>query len=500
MSEEGLFRKKFLALPVLVFGEAGKAKSGAQADNCPFGVSVFGAKCPIMDTPYLLSVLYISWLAVLAYPLLLFWQSETNRNNEQNMDRVISKTERQKVQRKKWLKYGIIAVPVVVAIVLLGFWMKPSVDMKDILIAAADKGNIEVSVNGSGRVVPAVEEVIVTPISSRILEVYKRGGDSVDVGTPILKLDLASTETEYNKMLDQLEMKKYEIEQLKARTHSSLSDMEMRVKVGEMQTRRKQVEMRNEKYLDSIGAGTQDRVREMELSYNVSALEQEQLQKQLANSRTVADAELKVKMLELRIFQKSVAEMKRILDDAQIRSPRKAVLTFINTQVGTQVPAGTQVAIISDLSHFKVECEIADAYSDRVRTGSKVIVRVGKTPLTGIVGSVTPMSKNGVISFMVQLDEDAHSVLRSGLRADVHVLTSEKEDVVRIANGTYYAGAGIYNLFVLDGKNTLVRRVVKLGESNFSHVEVVSGLQPGDKVVVSDMKQYENRSSLSLKQ
>ena len=55
---------------------------------------------------------------------------------------------------------------------------------------------IEVSVSASGKVVPAFEEIINSPINSRIVEVYRKGGDSVEIGTPILKLDLHSTETE----------------------------------------------------------------------------------------------------------------------------------------------------------------------------------------------------------------------------------------------------------------------------------------------------------------
>ena len=51
---------------------------------------------------------------------------------------------------------------------------------------------IEVSVSASGKVVPAFEEIINSPINSRIVEIYKKGGDSVDVGRPILKLDLLS--------------------------------------------------------------------------------------------------------------------------------------------------------------------------------------------------------------------------------------------------------------------------------------------------------------------
>ena len=191
--------------------------------------------------------------------------------------------------------------------------------------------------------------------------------------------------------------------------------------------------------------------------------------------------------------------MKRTLEDAQIRSPRKAILTFINNQVGAQVSQGEQVAIISDLSHFKVEAEIADAYGDRVAAGGRAIVKVGSEKLEGIISSVTPLSKNGVISFSVQLNNDSHKRLRSGLKTDVYVMNAVKEDVMRVANSSYYVGRGEYNLFVLDGDDQLVKRKVQLGDSNFEYVEVISGLQPGDQVVVSDMSEFRNKNKLKLK-
>ena len=77
-------------------------------------------------------------------------------------------------------------------------------------------------------------------------------------------------------------------------------------------------------------------------------------------------AEYQVQELDFSMFQKTLAETKRTLDDAQVRSPWKAILTYINNQIGAQVPEGTQIAVISDLSHFKVEGEIADTYGDRV--------------------------------------------------------------------------------------------------------------------------------------
>ena len=415
------------------------------------------------------------------------------------MDREIPKEVRDKERKKKFIKYGAIGVAAVVCIAVLISFMRTSVNKKDLVFSEVDNGTIEVSVSASGKVVPAFEEIINSPINTRIVEVYRKGGDSVDVGTPILKLDLQSTETEYKKLLDEEQMKRYQLEQLKVNNNTYLSDLSMQVKISAMKLNRMEVELRNERYLDSLGSGTTDKVRQAELNFNTGKLELEQLRQQYANESKVKEADLKVKELEFNIFSKSLAEMKRTLDDAQIRSPRKAILTYINNQVGAQVAEGSQVAIISDLSHFKVEGEIADTYGDRVAAGGRAIVKIGNEKLEGTVSSVTPLSKNGVISFIVQLNEDNNKRLRSGLKTDVYVMNAVKEGVLRLANASYYVGRGEYELFVQDSKDEVVKRKVQLGDSNFEYVEVISGLKPGDKVVVSDMSSYKNKNKLKLK-
>ena len=415
------------------------------------------------------------------------------------MDREIPKEVRKKERNKKIIKWSAIGIIAVVGISVLISLMRTGVQKKDLIFSKVDKGTIEVSVSASGKVVPAFEEIINSPITTRILEVYKKGGDSVEVGTPILKLDLQSTQTDYNKLLDEEQMRRYKLEQLKVNNQTKLNDMAMQIKVSEMKLARMKVELRNERYLDSLGAGTTDKVRQAELSYNTSKLELEQLKQQYINEQQVAAAELKVQELDFNIFRKSLAEKKRTLDDAQIRSPRKAILTYINNQVGAQISEGGQVAIISDLSHFKVEGEIADTYGDRVSAGGKAIVKIGNDKLEGMVSSVTPLSKNGVISFSVQLNEDNNHRLRSGLKTDVYVMNAVKEDVMRIANASYYVGRGEYELFVKTSEDEIMKRKVQLGDSNFEFVEVISGLQPGDEVVVNDMSSYKNKSKLKVK-
>lgn len=414
------------------------------------------------------------------------------------MDREISKEIRQKEQRKRWMKWG--GGVVVAALVVSGIFkfMQSAVRADELTFSTVDTGTIDVSVSASGKVVPAFEEIVNSPIDSKILEVYKKGGDSVSLGTPILRLDLQTAETDYQKQLDEEKMKELQLEQLRIQNRSKLSEMEMQLKVSRMELNRKSVELRNERYLDSLGAGTADKVLQVELDYNVSRLKLEEDEQKYLNEQATAEADFRVKQLELEIFRKELAETRRTLEDAQIRAPRTAILTYVNNDIGARVAKGEQVAIVSDLSHFKVEGEIADTYGDRVAAGSRATLKIGNEKLEGTVSDVTPLSKNGVISFTVQLAEDNHPRLRSGLKTDVYVMTAIKDSVLRIANGNYYLGPGEYELFVKQG-NELEKRKVRLGDSNFELVEVVSGLHPGEEVVISDMNTYKNKNKLKIK-
>ena len=213
------------------------------------------------------------------------------------MDREISKEVRRKEQRKQIIKIGGgVGAAVAVIAVIISF-LQASLNRKDLTISTVDQGVIEVSVSASGKVIPAFEEIINSPINTRIVEIYKKGGDSVDVGTPILKLDLQSAETEYKKKLDEQQMKQLELEKLRVTGHSKLSEMEMNLKVSRMELDRKAVELRNERYLDSLGAGTTDKVRQVELDYNVSQLKLKEDEQKYINEQALAEADLKVKEL-----------------------------------------------------------------------------------------------------------------------------------------------------------------------------------------------------------
>lgn len=413
------------------------------------------------------------------------------------MDREIPLSEQRKERRKQIIRYGAIIVGLAIVVIIVVNFLQGSISSKNVIIGTVDRGTIEVTVNASGKVIPLTEEIIVSPINSRILEVYKEAGDSVNKDEPILKLELASIETDYKQKLDEKEMKKSKLIQSQVSLDNTISDLKMQLQVKDMKLKQLQTELKNERYLDSIGASTSDKVRQAALNYEVAKLELQQLKEQIVNEKKNASAEVKVQQLDLSIFEKSLAESARLLKDARILSPQRATLTYVNNQIGSQVSAGTQIAIVSDLSHFKVLAEIADSYAEKLSSGAKAIIKIGQLQLEGTVVNITPSVKNGVINFTVMLKDSGNSRLRSGLKTDVYVTHGIQDDVLRIPNSTYYIGAGEYELWVVKNGEA-EKKKIKLGESSFEYVEVISGLEKGEQVIISDMNQYKNKQKLKI--
>jgi len=414
------------------------------------------------------------------------------------MDRAIPVSVQRKRRMVRIGKYVLIVAVILGIATWLGILMMTSVDKKSLIVSEVDRGTIDVSITATGKVVPAFEEVIISPISAQILEVYAHSGDTVDVGTPLLRLDLQSAQDNYSKALDEREIRQQQLVQLTTNTETQLSDRRMQIEVEEMKLGQLEAQLRNEQYLDSLGSGTKDRVRQAEITLRTAQMQLRQLKQQYQNEVRVRKADLRMKQLQDGIADKGLSETRRTLDGANIRSPRKATLTYISSEIGSIVGQGSKVAVISDLTHFKVDGEISDTYSDRVVAGGRVLVKIGKERLFGTISTVTPLSNNGVITFTVAMDNPSHPKLRSGLKVEVFVITSIKEDVLRIRNGSYYTGAGDYTLFIHKDANTLVPRSVRLGECNYDYVEVLRGLEEGDSVVVSDMQKFKGKEKIRI--
>ena len=414
------------------------------------------------------------------------------------MDIKISQEVIKQRRKRRIIKISVITGCLIVVFILLISLLKPSIRYDQLNICQVDRGDLNVSIAATGKVVPLYEEVLVSPVSSKIVSVFKKSGEQLKENDSILELDLVAFKTDIEKQLDQLEIKRSQIEQEQLSIASNISNLGMQIKIDEMKLKRMQALLTNEHYLDSIGASTKDKIRQVKLDYEVQTLQLEQMKLNYENTKKIAEAKLKVLKIEYKIAEKNIGLLQKTSQEAQMRAPRDATLTWVNDQIGANVAAGSQLAILSDLNNFKISGEVSDSYANKISVGNAAEVKIGTTILKGIIENVVPSVNDGKISFTVSLEEKDHEQLRPGLSVDIYVVSSIKSDVLRITNQSYYSGPGEYELWVIQDSKA-EKRNVRLGENSFDKVEVIDGLQEGETVIVSNMNQYQDQTTIRVR-
>lgn len=414
------------------------------------------------------------------------------------MDKPIPKRERNMQTLKSIGKIaGVLAVLCLVILIIIEI-SRASISEASLSFATIDRGTIETTISASGNVQSTSELIINSPISSRIVDVYCKNGDSITAGTRLLQLDLKDAESEYQKLLDEKEIKQQQLLQQRLNDETMLANMHTNIEISEMEFKRLQSELLNEQHLDSIGSGTTEKVRQCEMAVTTARLKLAQSRQQLQREKEIRLSNRRVSELQYNIFIEQLEASRKRLADAQMPAPQNGTITFINNSKGAQVAAGSHIATLADLSSFKISAKLGENLADNLATGKDVIVKIGKETLTGKISNVEAKSEGGNIAFDISLDEPSHPKLRYGMRVDVYILHRIREDVLRIKNGNYYKGAGEYAFFVKEGEK-IVRRKVQLGNSNYDYVEVVAGLDEGCQVVLNDMENYNSRKEIKLK-
>lgn len=414
------------------------------------------------------------------------------------MDRALSESTKRKKRKKVFIRITAVFVILVVCILLLRHFIRPKINAGEFYTAKATVGNIQATVSASGTVLPEFEEIISSPVTSKIKGIVKNTGDNISGGDTILFLDKRSASVSLEKMRDELAMKMNNENKLKLQLEKSLIDLKTQYKVKKLQVENMEAEVNAERHLVEIGGGTKEKVEKAELNLQISKLELEQIEQTILNKEKTMEADLYGLNYEISIEKKNVNELQEKLNASTITADKKGVITWINSEIGKSVAEGEELVKIANLESFWVEGVISEMHATKLSSGGLVIVRINDdTEITGEIVSISPSVESNTIRFKVKLDEKNHSLLRPNLKVDLFVVTSFSKNVVLVKNGPFYRGGSKQEVFVENG-DKLIRKIVEFGESNFDFVEIVSGLSDGDEVVVSDMSEFERYEELTL--
>ena len=414
------------------------------------------------------------------------------------MDRELSSSQIRKEKFIKSLKFLAVGFIFIFIILFFRNLLRSSVKGSQILTAVAEIGDIEGALTASGIVVPEFEQVITSPIESKVEQVFYRSGETVHKDSSILKLNKETTQNTMEQLQDELALKINRKKQLKLKIERSLIDLSAQYDINKLQIQFLESKLDVQKHLNKIGVGIQEELNQAILNLEIARRELDQLEKRIDNEKKSLDADLTELELEIRIQEKTIRNLNRKLVLADVKSDRAGVVTWVNDDIGSAVHTGDIIARVADLTSFKVEGKISDIHASKMMIGNPVRVRIGDLNLSGSIAGIQPTIQNGIITFTVRLKDKTNRELRSNLRVDVFVITSYENDVVRVKNGPFINGSGEQAIFVIDGK-TATRRRILVGATNFDWIEIEEGLRFGETVIISDMERYIHRETLTVK-
>lgn len=401
-------------------------------------------------------------------------------------------------RKKKTMIIILISIAILLScfLVMRGY-LKSSVKSSEINTGKAEVGDIENTINATGEILPEFEEVLTSPINASVRNVLMDAGNKVKAGQSILRLDKSAAQTDFDKLKFQIESKENEIRKLRLDLEKSFYDIKSNNKIKQLRISNLVDAVANAKRLFKAGGGTREGIEQAELNLKVAELEKQQLENEIGSKQQTMKIEIREAEIALAIQRNDQLALKRKLNLADVTATRAGVITWVNKNIGATIREGDPLARIADLGSFKIAGSMSENLMEQVSNNMPVIIRINEVLLRGHIVNISPSVNNGMVSFDVQLDERNNKLLRPNMKVDVFLVTATRTHVTRVSNGAAFKGANIQDVFVLkDGK--AVRRTVKTGLSNFDYVEIISGLKPGEVVIISDMNEYKNTKEITV--
>ena len=375
----------------------------------------------------------------------------------------------------------------------------PAVDRATVWSDEVKRGPMLRDVRGLGTLVPEEIRWIPAQTDSRVERWVLRPGATVKPGSVIMELSDPTLQREALDAEFQLKGAEADLANLKVQVDSDLMNQKA-VEAG-VRSDYEQAKIQHEVDAKLVAEGLAADVTE-----RLSRVKEQQLaiRVQLEGERTkvaVDSAKARLAAQQAKIDeQNALFQLKKSQVDAlHVRAGIDGVLQLVPVEVGQHVTPGTNLARVADPKKLKAEIKIAETQAKDVVIGQTASVDTRNGVVTGHVSRVDPSVQNGTVTVDVQFDGLLPDGARPDLSVDGTVELENLKNVLYVGRPVHGASQSTISLFKLtpDGSEAL-RTNVKLGRSSVNTVEILDGLQVGDRVILSDMSQWDNYDRIRL--
>jgi HlyD family secretion protein len=414
-------------------------------------------------------------------------------------DRPVDPEPARRLRRYRWVAIGVGALVLTwVVVALVRNWLdaEASVPLERVRIAEVTRGAFVRDVSAQGTVVAAVSPTLVAAAPGTI-HFLVQAGDGVKKEQVIATLDSPE-------LLNEL-----------AREEATLSALEIAVQRQSIDTRRQL--LANQQAVDLANVAIQAAQREQRRaqdSWDQQIISQRDYEKsrddataaQVNHTHATETAALQKESLNFELRARNlerdrqrllVQDLRRRVADLEIKSPVEGAVGTLLVNERATVARSAPLLTVVDLSAFEVEFQVPESYADDLGLGMNAEVRYGSGKYAAKVSAVSPEVKQNQVTGRLKFSGEAPQGLRQNQRLTTRIVLEARDDALKVQRGPFLdSGAGRIAYVVRDG--IAIRTPIETGASSIAEVEIVKGLAPGDRIVISNLNEFERAERVRL--
>lgn len=400
-------------------------------------------------------------------------------------------------RRIRWLIAGGAAVGFAITLAWLAHaWSNTGhmVSAEVLSITTVKRGHFVRDVSAEGSVVAAVHPTLFA-IAPGTISYTVHAGDTVSKGSVLGTLDSPELKNEYQReraTLDSLNaaLAHQEIEiRRQLLTSQQQADLaKVAIEAAERELKRSQWAWDQHAISERDYRRAIDDVSTAKLNFNhareTAGLERDSVVLDLRTKRLERDRQSLV-----------VDDLKQRVAELTVRSPVDGIVANLAQPEKTRVADNTPLITVVDLTNFEIEFKVAESFAGDIKPRMAADITLGGQAVTGTVTSISPEVRDNEVTGRVKFNVQPKG-LRQNERASVRIVLDERDDVVQFQRGSNIDEA-TRAVYVVRGDHA-VRTPVTLGAASISDIEVVRGLSLGDRVIISDTREFNDAPELLI--
>ncbi len=376
-----------------------------------------------------------------------------------------------------------------------------SVALDNVRIGEVVRGPMLIRVSGTGHLRPREIHWVDTRTAGRVETVAVRPGDPVDVGDVLAVLKNPTVDQQAEEAALLLDAALANDEAFKSGLESELLNQKARLLRAKVAYESAKLELEANDELNRRGEGLVPDidVRRTRLDVNqkqeIWLIEKELLE----NFRANVSAQLRARTSTTDQLRRALARAEERHRSLKVRATMRGVVQDVPVEVGQQLIIGTTVTKIASTSDLFVELQISAMQAGEVARGQRVEIDTRKNLIEGIVERLDPNVTKGKVLVDVGLVADLPTSARPDLEVTGTIEVARIDDTLHIERPVQNSSSEILPVYLLNQSASAAHRVdITTGKSSVDRVQVLSGLQEGDRIILSDSSAWYNQDQIQL--